>query len=233
MADQSPHQLSNLAIYLKSYRCFETSKHRPRCLLVPPASQSGAGEFRNLTDRIPNFRKCSCFVHATESRPGFQRALHAGLSSQFQMFAVPVCAFWFCADGPGQPFSNGHGLETSFPHCTVALSMIEVFLRIDVVETVLPLLCGWILRSTHEGIFASSPRHTLDRPGVPTTLPYCMLFIQLLSWRSCHIVQGPTRLGPPILSFSSSVKLLKQKKRLPNHTGRLQGLKIRETTAGT
>jgi hypothetical protein len=140
-----------------------------------------------------------------------QRASTRGYLPNFRMFAVPVCAFRLCADGPGQPFSNSHGLETSFPHCTVALSMIEVFLRIDIVGTVLPLLCVWILRSTHEGIFTSSPRRTLDRPGVPTTLPHTVLFIQLLSWQSCHIVQGPTRLGPQILSFSSSVKLLKQK----------------------
>lgn len=73
LANQSPHQLSNLAIYLKSYQSFETSKHRPRCLLVPPASQAGAGEFRYFTDRSPASEKRSRFVLATESRPARPR----------------------------------------------------------------------------------------------------------------------------------------------------------------
>jgi len=153
-----PHlKLSNLSEVILKFRNLESPS---RCLLVclpcPPAAglpsrvPENSGTTLIETPQLP--RKRICFVHATESRPACPRGGRGGVIFPISASsAVAVCAPRLCADGPGQPFSNGQGLETGSR--TAASSTRRVFLSIyAAVGTVWfasTLLYVWILRSTH------------------------------------------------------------------------------------
>ena len=110
--------VSNLTIYLKTILKLLPILNSSLMFASVPSSLPGRIEqMPSLKHR--KSRKRICFVPAAECRPSVPSKRGRFPSSDrtpCRSVRTPGVVE-FCADGPGQPFSNSHGLET-IPHST-------------------------------------------------------------------------------------------------------------------
>ena len=162
-------------------------------LVCPPACPEELSSMPSL--KHSNSRKGICFVPATECRPSVPS--ERGGFPISDRTPCRVCAHTgvveFCADGPGQPCSNSHGLET-IPHSTTH-HVCRHFSDQN------RCYCGNGALSSMSSSYGSFPDHEVPfttRPSRRSNNNLGHVVHPADFRRSFHIFQGAMRLGPQI-----------------------------------
>jgi hypothetical protein len=157
--------------------------------VCPPACPEELSSMPSLKHR--KSRKGICFVPAAECRPSVpsKRGRFPISERTPRRSVLTPGVVEFCADGPGEPFSNSHGLET-IPHSTTHHVLSTSQNR---------CYCGHGALSSMSSSY-DPPQTTrfpspLGRPGVPTTT-LAMLFIRLIFEDPFTSPRAPCGLDP-------------------------------------